>query len=185
MTRQPRPRSGRTIPTLEVSGLTTHIAQRGGAVTAVDDVSFAVMPGEILGVVGESGSGKSMLAYSIMGLVDPPVEVVAGSIKLNGQELRGMPEKDMRRLRGDRIAMIFQDPMMTLNPVLRIDTQRWKPCWRIVPSAGARPATWRTMHCRGSASSRRRSGCWPIRINFLAACGNALRLPSHCSMRRT
>jgi peptide/nickel transport system ATP-binding protein len=123
MTRQPRPRSGRTIPTLEVSGLTTHIAQRGGAVTAVDDVSFAVMPGEILGVVGESGSGKSMLAYSIMGLVDPPVEVVAGSIKLNGQELRGMPEKDMRRLRGDRIAMIFQDPMMTLNPVLRIDTQ--------------------------------------------------------------
>ncbi|MDB5822633.1 MAG: Oligopeptide/dipeptide transporter, ATP-binding protein-like protein [Herminiimonas sp.] len=111
------------VPTLEVSGLTTRIVQRAGLLTAVDDVSFAIMPGEILGVVGESGSGKSMLAYSIMGLVDPPVEVAAGSIKLSRQELRGMPEKDLRRLRGDRIAMIFQDPMMTLNPVLRIDTQ--------------------------------------------------------------
>jgi peptide/nickel transport system ATP-binding protein len=123
MTPQRLEKSGTTVPALEVSGLITRIMQRGGALTAVDDVNFAIMPGEILGVVGESGSGKSMLAYSIMGLVDPPVEVSAGSIKLNGKELRGRPESELRRLRGDRIAMIFQDPMMTLNPVLRIDTQ--------------------------------------------------------------
>jgi peptide/nickel transport system ATP-binding protein len=98
------------IPALEVAHLETRIAQRGGALKGVDDVSFSVMPGEILGVVGESGSGKSMM-------------VAGGSIRLNGQELRGLPEEALRRLRGNRIAMIFQDPMMTLNPVLRIDTQ--------------------------------------------------------------
>jgi peptide/nickel transport system ATP-binding protein len=92
-------------------------------VVAVDDVSFTLAAGEILGLVGESGSGKSMTGYSIMGLVDAPGQVTGGSIRLNGRELRGLPENEMRKLRGDRIAMIFQDPMMTLNPVLRIDTQ--------------------------------------------------------------
>jgi peptide/nickel transport system ATP-binding protein len=110
-------------PTLSVSHLKTHFSTRAGTVKAVDDVSFSVLPGQIMGLVGESGSGKSMTGYSIMGLIDSPGRVVDGSILLRGRELRGLALEDMRQVRGDRIAMIFQDPMMTLNPVLRIDTQ--------------------------------------------------------------
>ena len=112
-----------TNPTLSVSHLKTHFSTRAGTVRAVDDVSFSVLPGQIMGLVGESGSGKSMTGYSIMGLIDSPGRVVDGSILLQGRELRGLAAEDMRQVRGDRIAMIFQDPMMTLNPVLRIDTQ--------------------------------------------------------------
>ena len=108
---------------LEVAGLRTHFFTRAGVAKAVDDVSFPLARGEVLGLVGESGSGKSITGYSIMGLVDAPGRVVAGSIRLSGRELVGLPAEAMRRLRGNRVAMIFQDPMMTLNPVLRIDRQ--------------------------------------------------------------
>jgi len=108
---------------LEVEGLRTHFFTRAGVVRAVDDVSFSLERGEVLGLVGESGSGKSITGYSIMGLVDPPGRVVEGSIRLDGKELTTLDAESMRRLRGNRIAMIFQDPMMTLNPVLRIDRQ--------------------------------------------------------------
>ena len=110
-------------PTLAVEGLTTQFATRAGTVTPVNGVSFQIMPGQIMGLVGESGSGKSLTGYSIMGLVDAPGRVVEGSIRLNGEELFGQSPERMRSVRGNRIAMIFQDPMMTLNPVLRIDTQ--------------------------------------------------------------
>ena len=108
---------------LEVEGLRTHFFTRAGVVKAVDDVSLRVERGRILGLVGESGSGKSMTGYSILGLVDPPGRIVAGRIALNGTDLTALDERAWRKLRGERIAMIFQDPMMTLNPVLRIDTQ--------------------------------------------------------------
>jgi peptide/nickel transport system ATP-binding protein len=110
-------------PLLEVAGLRTHFFTRAGVVKAVDDVSFTVAPGEVLGLVGESGSGKSITGYSIMGLVDAPGRIVAGSIRLEGRDLTALDAEQMRELRGSRIAMIFQDPMMTLNPVLRIDKQ--------------------------------------------------------------
>ena len=108
---------------LVVEGLRTHFFTKLGVVKAVDDVSFAVARGEVLGLVGESGSGKSMTGYSIMGLVDPPGRIVEGKILLDGVDLRTLPAEGLRRIRGNRVAMIFQDPMMTLNPVLRIDTQ--------------------------------------------------------------
>lgn len=108
---------------LMVSNLKTHFETRAGVVKAVDGVSFRVGRGEVLGLVGESGSGKSVTGYSIMGLVDPPGRIVSGSIKLAGRELVGLDAAAMRSLRGKEVAMIFQDPMMTLNPVLRIDTQ--------------------------------------------------------------
>jgi peptide/nickel transport system ATP-binding protein len=92
-------------------------------VKAVDDVSFCVERGKILGIVGESGSGKSMTGYSILGLIDPPGRIVGGSIVFAGTDLIRLEPAAWRKLRGNRIAMIFQDPMMTLNPVLRIDTQ--------------------------------------------------------------
>jgi peptide/nickel transport system ATP-binding protein len=110
-------------PTLAVEDLETHFFTKGGVARAVDGVSFSVARGEVMGLVGESGSGKSVTGFSIMGLVDPPGAVVGGKILFQGEDLARAPEERMRRLRGSRIAMIFQDPMMTLNPVLRIDTQ--------------------------------------------------------------
>ena len=110
-------------PVLSVTNLKTHFFTRNGVVKSVDGISFDVKRGEVLGLVGESGSGKSVTGFSIMGLVDPPGRIVEGSIKLNGREMVGVPDSAMRRVRGKEIAMIFQDPMMTLNPVLRIDTQ--------------------------------------------------------------
>jgi peptide/nickel transport system ATP-binding protein len=111
------------MPVLAVENLKTHFFTQAGVVKAVDDVSFAVDAGKVLGLVGESGSGKSVTAFSIMGLVDPPGRIVAGRVLLDGDNLLDKTDAAMRRLRGNRIAMIFQDPMMTLNPVLRIDTQ--------------------------------------------------------------
>ena len=109
--------------TLDVQNLRTHFFTRAGVVKAVDDVSFSVEKGEVLGLVGESGSGKSVTGFSVIGLIDPPGRIVGGSIRYRGEDLTTFPEPKMRALRGNRIATIFQDPMMTLNPVLRIDTQ--------------------------------------------------------------
>ncbi len=108
---------------LQVDNLRTHFFTKAGVVKAVDDVSFSIDKGQILGLVGESGSGKSMTGYSIMGLIDPPGRVIEGRIVLNGQDVTHYSDEQWRSLRGNRVAMIFQDPMMTLNPVLRIDTQ--------------------------------------------------------------
>ncbi len=110
-------------PTLEVENLRTHFLTKAGAVKAVDGVSFTLAKGEVLGLVGESGSGKTVTGFSLLGLVDPPGRIVGGSIRFHGAELVGADEAQWRGLRGRRIAMIFQDPMMTLNPVLRVDTQ--------------------------------------------------------------
>ncbi len=110
-------------PLLEVRDLATEFATREGTVRAVDGVSFTLERGQILGLVGESGSGKSVTGFSILGLIDPPGRVARGSVRFAGQELVGRPERELRTLRGRRIAMIFQDPMMTLNPVLSVETQ--------------------------------------------------------------
>ncbi len=109
--------------TLDVRNLRTHFFTRAGIVRAVDDVSFTVASGRVLGLVGESGSGKTVTGFSIIGLIDPPGRIAGGSIFYQGTDLAKLTEREMRDLRGNRIAMIFQDPMMTLNPVLRIDTQ--------------------------------------------------------------
>lgn len=108
---------------LDVRELQTHFMTRDGTARAVDGVSFTLERGQILGLVGESGSGKSVTGFSILGLVDPPGRVAGGQVVFDGTDLIAGGEKAMRPLRGKRIAMIFQDPMMTLNPVLRIGTQ--------------------------------------------------------------
>ena len=108
---------------LEVNDLQTEFATRDGVLRAVQGVSFSLDRGQVLGLVGESGSGKSVTGFSILGLIDPPGRIAGGSVRFDGQELVGAPEERLRALRGKRIAMIFQDPMMTLNPVLSVDTQ--------------------------------------------------------------
>jgi peptide/nickel transport system ATP-binding protein len=110
-------------PVLAVDGLKTHFFTRAGVVKAVDGVSFELGRGEVLGLVGESGSGKSITGFSLLGLVDEPGRIVAGSVRLLGEELVGRPVAELRKVRGRRIAMIFQDPMMTLNPVITIGGQ--------------------------------------------------------------
>jgi peptide/nickel transport system ATP-binding protein len=110
-------------PVLRVRDLRTQFRTRTGILKAVDGVSFAVGRGRILGLVGESGSGKSVTGYSILGLIEPPGEIVGGEVLLNGQDLTRLKGEAMRRVRGAQVAMVFQDPMMTLNPVLKIGTQ--------------------------------------------------------------
>ena len=106
-------------PLLSVRGLTTSF---GGA-PVVDGVSFDLMPGEVLGIVGESGSGKSVAALSILRLLSPPGRIEAGTIRFEGEDLLAKSEAQMRRIRGDRISMIFQEPMTSLNPVFTIGDQ--------------------------------------------------------------
>ncbi len=108
---------------LNVEGLTTQFETRAGIVTAVDDVSFSVARGKILGLVGESGSGKSVTGFSIMGLIDPPGRVAAGRVEIGGTDMRKLSPDRMRAMRGRDVAMVFQDPMMTLNPVLKVGDQ--------------------------------------------------------------
>ncbi|MBN9527408.1 MAG: ABC transporter ATP-binding protein [Alphaproteobacteria bacterium] len=108
---------------LDVRGLKTVFHAVDGAWPAVDGVDFTVARGEILGLVGESGSGKSVTGFSLVQLIDPPGEIVAGQVLFGGTDLRAASEDELRRLRGDRIAMIFQDPLMTLNPVLSVGEQ--------------------------------------------------------------
>ncbi|MDB5897136.1 MAG: Peptide/nickel transport system ATP-binding protein, partial [Ramlibacter sp.] len=111
------------VPVLDVRDLHTRFHTREGVLPVVDGVSFTLGRGQVLGLVGESGSGKSVTGFSILGLVDPPGRVESGQVLFKGQDLLQLPPQERRRLRGDRISMIFQDPMATLNPVLRIDTQ--------------------------------------------------------------
>jgi peptide/nickel transport system ATP-binding protein len=112
-----------SVPALEVQDLRTWFETRAGTIKAVDGVSFSVPRGGVLGLVGESGSGKTVTGFSIIGLVDPPGRIAGGKIRYQGRDITNLSEPELRQLRGNRIAMIFQDPMMTLNPVLRIDTQ--------------------------------------------------------------
>ena len=112
------------VPLLDVEGLNVEFRTQGGTVDAVSGVSFRVAPGETLAIVGESGSGKSCCVLSLLGLIPaPPGKVTAGRIRFRDTDLLGMPERQLRAIRGNRIAMIFQDPLSSLNPLLTIGTQ--------------------------------------------------------------
>jgi len=108
---------------LEVKNLEVKFALRFGDLTAIDDVSFTLDKKEKLGIVGESGAGKSVAGFSIINLISKPGYISGGSILFEGRDLSKLDIGEMRKLRGNRISMIFQDPMMTLNPVLTIGTQ--------------------------------------------------------------
>jgi peptide/nickel transport system ATP-binding protein len=152
---------------LEVDNLRTHFATAAGALKAVDGVSFSIDRGEVMGLVGESGSGKSVTGYSIMGLVPQPGYVAAGKILFNGEDLASVPAERMRSLRGARIAMIFQDPMMTLNPLLSIGTQMVETvlAHRQVSLAQARKRACETLEMVGIASPHERLAAFPHQLS--------------------
>jgi len=110
-------------PLLEVRNLMTYFFTAGGLVKAIRGLEFSIDQGETLALVGESGCGKSMTALSLLRLVPEPGRIVEGEILFNGEEMRRIPEGEMRRIRGNRISMIFQEPMTALNPVLRVGEQ--------------------------------------------------------------
>ena len=110
-------------PLLEVRNLRVEFPTRRGTLVALDDVSFDIHPGEVLGVVGESGAGKSMTGAAIIGLLEPPGRIAGGTISLAGRRIDNLPYKEMRTIRGRQIGAIFQDPLTTLNPLYTIGRQ--------------------------------------------------------------
>jgi peptide/nickel transport system ATP-binding protein len=110
-------------PLLEVSGLRVEFPTRRGTLRAIDDVSFTISPGEVLGVVGESGAGKSITGAAIIGLLEPPGRIAAGEVKLAGLRIDNLPPEEMRKVRGREIGAIFQDPLTSLNPLYTVGRQ--------------------------------------------------------------
>ena len=110
-------------PLLEVRNLRIEFPTRRGTLLAVDDVSFDIAPGEVLGVVGESGAGKSLTGNAIIGLLEPPGRIAAGEIRLEGRRIDNLPYEEMRKIRGARIGAIFQDPLTSLNPLYSVGRQ--------------------------------------------------------------
>src|SRR4051812_346991 len=112
-----------TEPVLSVRDLRVEFVTRRGVLKAIDGISFDIAPGEVLGVVGESGAGKSVTGSAVIGLIDPPGRIAGGEVRLSGQRIDNLPPEAMRRLRGKRIGMIFQDPLTSLNPLFRVGQQ--------------------------------------------------------------
>jgi peptide/nickel transport system ATP-binding protein len=112
-----------TTPVLSVRNLKVEFPTRRGILTAIDDVSFDIAPGEVLGVVGESGAGKSITGTAVIGLIEPPGRIAGGQVLLRGERIDNLPPEAMRKIRGKRIGMVFQDPLTSLNPLYRIGDQ--------------------------------------------------------------
>ena len=155
------------MPLLEVTSLRTHFATPDGNVRAVDGLSFAIEPGETLAIVGESGCGKSVTSMSILRLIPEPPGRVVGSIRFEGRELLDLPDAEMRRLRGNDISMIFQEPMTSLNPVFTVGWQIGETL-RLHQGLGARQAGKRAVEMLdlvGIAAPARRAREYPHQLS--------------------
>ena len=155
------------MPLLDVDNLRTHFRTPDGIVRAVDGVSFAVSRGETVAIVGESGSGKSVTANSILRLVPEPPGRIAGRIRFAGEDLLGLDERAMRAIRGNRIGMVFQEPMTSLNPVLTVGRQIAEPLrlHRGLGHAAARAQAVEMLSRVGIAEPHRRAGDYPHQLS--------------------
>ena len=162
-----------TSPLLDVRNLRVEFATRRGPLVAVDDVSFDIAPGEVLGVIGESGAGKSLTGMAIIGLLEPPGRVAAGEIRLDGRRIDTLPAREMRHVRGRRIGAIFQDPLTSLNPLYTIGRQLEETVLAHLPLSRRAARSGRSRCSPRSASRRRSGGSTSTRTSSRAACASA------------
>ncbi len=157
------PANCQDVPVLDIQNLSIVFDTDAGVLPAVDGLNLRIDRGEVLGLVGESGSGKSLTGFAIMGALDPPGRVAEGKILFGGTDLTQMPDPQLRRLRGNRLAMILQDPMLTLNPTLSIGTQIIEAirAHRPVSSSEARALAVRAMQTVGIGEPEKRLGSYP------------------------
>jgi len=150
-------------PLLEVSHLRVEFPTRRATLVALDDVSFNIAPGEILGVVGESGAGKSLTGAAIIGLLDPPGRVVAGEIRFDGRRIDNLPYDEMRKVRGRQIGAIFQDPLTSLNPLYTVGRQLIETIQAHLPvnAAQARQRAIKLLQETGIPAAEARIGQYP------------------------
>ena len=148
---------------LEVQNLVVEFPSRHGTLRALDGVSFAIAPGEILGVVGESGAGKSLTGASIIGLLEPPGRIASGQIRLEGERIDHLPHAQMRRIRGRRIGAIFQDPLTSLNPLYTVGQQLVETIQTHLPvsAAEARQRAVQLLKDTGIPAAEQRIGHYP------------------------
>lgn len=157
-----------SAPVLEVNDLSTHLNTHRGLIKATDHVSFKIGKGEIFGLVGESGSGKSMTALSIMGLIpNPPGKIVSGEIILNGKDLAKMSERELSGERGKEMSMIFQDPLTSLDPIVRVGDQITETIrtHRKMSKSEARAEAERLLASVGISSAQLRSRQYPFELS--------------------
>ena len=150
-------------PILSVEDLRVGFTGRHGTLVAVDGVSFDIAPGEVLGVVGESGAGKSLTGAAVMGLLDPPGQILGGEVRLGGRRIDNLPSEEMRKVRGAQIGMVFQDPLTSLNPLYRIGDQIVETIrtHAIVPEGQARERAIELLEEVGIQGARARIGSYP------------------------
>ena len=150
-------------PLLDVRHLKVEFPTRRGTLTAVDDVSFDIAPGEILGMVGESGAGKSMTGAAIIGLLEPPGRIAGGEIRLEGRRVDDLPQAELRKIRGRKIGAIFQDPLTSLNPLYKIGDQLTETILTHLKmsAAAARDRAARLLEEVGIPSAAERLGHYP------------------------
>ncbi len=152
---------------LTITGLSTHFYTRSGVIKAVDNLSLSLAPGQVLGLVGESGCGKTVTALSILNLVPPPGKIASGSILFEGRDLLTLPEDEMRKIRGARISMVFQEPMTALNPVFTVGNQIAEVIWthRGVPKQEALHQAVELLHSVGIPSPEKRVHEYPHQLS--------------------
>ena len=149
-------------PLLEVRNLRVEFPTRRGTLLAVDDVSFDIAPGEVLGVVGESGAGKSLTGTAIIGLLEPPGRIAGGEIRLEGRRIDNLPYEEMRKIRGARIGAIFQDPLTSLNPLYSVGHQLIETIQTHLPLSAGQAQGARDRTAEGGRHSRRRDAHRPL-----------------------
>ncbi|MBL8324780.1 MAG: ABC transporter ATP-binding protein [Rubrivivax sp.] len=150
-------------PLLEVKNLRVEFPTRHGTLLALDDISFAISPGEVLGVVGESGAGKSLTGAAIIGLLEPPGRIAAGEVRLEGRRIDNLPHEQMRTIRGRKIGAIFQDPLTSLNPLYTIGRQLTETIQTHLPVGGeeARQRAIRLLQETGIPAAEQRIDQYP------------------------